>query len=99
MAKERSVDSITVAIIAATFLVTLFLLIQSGVLGGDEPKIAILDTGMLLDDIHVEAGGEELAILKAKIDMKAQALSEQGYIVLRSEIVRSAPSEFYHSID
>jgi len=100
MAKQKAFDPITLGIIAVTFLLTLLLLVQSGIVGGsNEQKIAILDTGPLLDTLNSAPGNDHLIGLKKRIDEKTELLTSQGFIVLRSEVVRGAPSEFYVTLE
>lgn len=101
MAKTKTFDPITVGIVAATLIVILVLLINAGVLGPQEsvPKIAILDTNTIIESLPTNPDNEYMMNLKEKIDQKTELLKEQGFIVLKSEIVRGAPGEFYVSIE
>jgi len=101
MATQKLFDPITLGIVAVTFLLTLLLLVRSGIVGGsdEQQKIAILDTGPLLDTLNSAPGSEYLVGLKKKIDKKTELLTSQGFIVLRSEVVRGAPSEFYVTLE
>lgn len=94
MAKAKVVDPVTLGILAATLVAVLFVLIQGGVLGSSH-NIIILETDPLVEAIKADPEDVDLLAMQKQIELKAAALAEEGYIVLRSEMVRDAPKELY----
>lgn len=94
MAKQTTSDSITVAIIAATVIAVIYLLLQSGIFTSSN-TVVILDTDPLMEAIKAGEDDHDLLEMRHKINVTAESLAEQGYIVLRSEMVRAAPRELY----
>lgn len=94
MSKSKSMDPITIAIVAVTLVAVIYMLIQAGLVGNSQ-KIAILDTNPLVEAIKANEDDADLKAMKEKIELKAAMLAEEGYVVLRSEMVRNAPKELY----
>lgn len=97
MSKSKSIDFITMGIVAVTIIAVTFMVSQA--FGGREnsPKIAILDTQPLIE-AAITNNGNNLPELRKNVELKAQMLADEGYIVLRSESVRNAPRELYVQI-
>lgn len=94
MAKPTTGDSITIAIISATAIAVIYLLLQSGIFAPSN-NIVILDTDPLIEAIQAGENDHDLLEVRRQINATAESLAEQGFIVLRSEMVRAAPRELY----
>jgi len=94
MAKSKMMDPISLGIIALTIIAITFLLMKGGIIGNSQ-KIVILDVNPLVEAINANEGQTDLIQMKKDIELRSAVLAEQGYIVLRSDMVRDAPAEFY----
>lgn len=98
MDKPKTGDSITVLIIAVTVIAIVVLLLRSGIFAPATNNIVILDTDPLVEIINAGEDNDSLKAMRQEIDEAAENLADQGFIVLRSDMVRAAPRELYVQI-